>query len=229
MTIITIGRGQENKYVIDEPEISRLHAIVKVNNTGKLWVIDKSSNGTFVNGIRIASNVAVPVTRKDDVSFASVRHLDWTEIPDPAKKIKIGIIAALAAIVLMVAAIFVIPMLDSSSELPPEQPISNPPAVSNDSVQKKDTVKVKDKDEKNDTTKKATNANWANEIVAREAAQKRAAAAKNKTKTQPKPQSATTPNNNPNHNPNHNPNSNSKPKPTPKPKPKPTGEGNRIF
>lgn len=184
MTIITIGRGQENKYVIDEPEISRLHAIVKVNNTGKLWIIDKSSNGTFVNGIKIASNVAVPVTRKDDVSFAKVRHLDWTEIPDPAKKIKLGILAAVAAIALIVVAVVVIPMLGSSSELPQETPMNGGgTVVNNDSIRK-----AKDEQKKDTAAEKKSNPNWANQIVAREEAQKRAAeAARNKPKPAPKP------------------------------------------
>lgn len=49
--------------------------------------MDHSSNGTFINGIKITSNTPVPVTRRDIVSFANVSDLDWNRIPNPAKKI----------------------------------------------------------------------------------------------------------------------------------------------
>lgn len=210
MTIITIGRGPENKILIDEPEISRLHAMVKVDSFGKLWIIDKSSNGTYINGIKIARDVSVPVSRKDDVSFAKVRHLDWTRIPDPAKKIKIGALAVLGLIALVAILSIVIPMFKSSpapvDNAPLEQPSYNQPVAAvpdttskqkptegkeeNKTEQKKDDSKSSEtaKSEKEKSSKEATSENnspdWAKRIVEKEAAQKRAAEAAKKT---PKP------------------------------------------
>lgn len=159
MTIITIGRGPENKIVVDEPEISRLHAMVKVDGRGRLWVIDKSSNGTYINGIKIARDVPVPVSRKDDVSFAKVRHLDWARIPDPAKKIKLGALAALAVIALVVIASIVIPKLKSSPTPTPvndEAPYtpSVAPAPDNKAKQKPDSAAT----QKPDSTSKQKSA-----------------------------------------------------------------------
>ncbi len=50
---ITIGRDSSNDMVIDHPLVSKLHAEI-VKEEGKTFVIDRNStNGTWVNGIRI--------------------------------------------------------------------------------------------------------------------------------------------------------------------------------
>lgn len=160
MTIITIGRGLENKMIIDEPEISRLHAMVRIDSLGKLWIIDKSTNGTYINGIRIASNVPVPVSRKDDVSFAKVRHLDWTTIPDPSRKIKIGALAALAVIALVVLACIIVPLFKSSPAPDVNNvPSYNPPPATTapDTTSKQKPAEGKDNskaEQKSDDSKK---------------------------------------------------------------------------
>ena len=51
---ITIGRSSTCDIVIDDPRVSRLHAVVSVVG-GQVVVEDKSTNGTFVNGRRIAT------------------------------------------------------------------------------------------------------------------------------------------------------------------------------
>ena len=79
MKIYSIGRDINCNIVIDDNTdvISRRHATLNVSSSGKMTIVDQSHNGTYVNGIRIASNVPVPVTRKDNVSFAHVARLDW--------------------------------------------------------------------------------------------------------------------------------------------------------
>jgi len=84
--------------------ISRRHATLNVAPSGKMTIVDTSQNGTYVNGIRIAQNVPVPVTRKDKVSFAHVTKLDWNLIPKPNAIIKY-VAMGLIAIALVVVAV----------------------------------------------------------------------------------------------------------------------------
>ena len=52
-----IGRGNANELVIDSERVSRLHAVVTVDETFATITDLNSSNGTFVNGARIQSKV----------------------------------------------------------------------------------------------------------------------------------------------------------------------------
>lgn len=83
MKTYSIGRDVNCDIVINDSTdvISRRHAILTVTSSGKMTIIDQSSNGTYVNGIRISPNVPVPVTRKDTISLAHVTKLDWSMIP----------------------------------------------------------------------------------------------------------------------------------------------------
>jgi hypothetical protein len=54
---------------------------------GRIFITDHSSNGTFVNGMRIASDVDFPVRRKDVVSFANEIDLDWSLVPGRKRKL----------------------------------------------------------------------------------------------------------------------------------------------
>lgn len=83
MKAYSIGRDQSCDIVINDSTdvVSRRHAVLNVLSWGKFTIIDQSSNGTYVNGIRITSNVPVPVTRKDIISFAHVAKLDWNSVP----------------------------------------------------------------------------------------------------------------------------------------------------
>lgn len=103
MKTITIGRGEDANIVIDDEMVSRRHATIRISPWGKMELRDFSKNGTYVNGIRLAVNKPYPVTRKDVISFARVRQLDWSEVPDPMKPYKIGAIALLAIIAALVA------------------------------------------------------------------------------------------------------------------------------
>lgn len=103
MKTITIGRGDGADICIDDELVSRRHATIRISPWGKIEIRDFSKNGTYVNGIRLAMNKPYPITRKDVVSFARVRQLDWSEVPDPTKPYKIGAIALLAVIVALVA------------------------------------------------------------------------------------------------------------------------------
>lgn len=102
MKSYSIGREESSNIIVNDPSqmVSRHHATLNVDGR-KMTIVDTSSNGTYINGIRISSGTPVPVTRKDVISFAQVAELDWKCVPNDSKK-NIGIIAAIIAIVLAV-------------------------------------------------------------------------------------------------------------------------------
>ncbi len=63
---IAIGRSKDNDIIIDDLSVSRKHAILEVDETGKLFLTDlNSSNGTFVNNVRIREKT--PITTNDQI------------------------------------------------------------------------------------------------------------------------------------------------------------------
>lgn len=107
MKTYSIGRDINCDIVISDSTdvISRRHALLNVTSSGKMTIIDQSSNGTYVNGIRISQNVPVPLTRKDIVSFAHIAKLDWNQVPKSNIWVKY-LIAALIAVALIFGVIF---------------------------------------------------------------------------------------------------------------------------
>ena len=104
MKTYSIGRDNACDIVLNDHTdvISRRHAVINVSSSGKMTITDQSTNGTYINGQRISSNVPVPVTRKDSVSFAHVSTLDWNMIP---KSSKVGTYLLLVLAVVIVAAL----------------------------------------------------------------------------------------------------------------------------
>ena len=107
MKVYSIGREMGCDIVINDPTdvISRRHAILNITPSGKMTIVDQSHNGTYVNGIRIAQNVPVPVTRKDNVSFAHVARLEWNMVPKPTSP-WLYVIIGLVAVTLIVGGFF---------------------------------------------------------------------------------------------------------------------------
>ena len=63
---ISIGRSKDNDLIIDDLSVSRKHAILEQDETGKFFITDlNSSNGTFVNNVRIKEKT--PITLKDHI------------------------------------------------------------------------------------------------------------------------------------------------------------------
>jgi len=66
---VKIGRDQSNDIVINEPRISRNHAIINVLENGTFEIKDlASTNGTFVNGERISQKI---ITSADKIEVAN--------------------------------------------------------------------------------------------------------------------------------------------------------------
>lgn len=84
MIIISIGRDENNRIVLEDPAqaISNYHAELKIKDNGAMYLYDKSTNGTFVNGIRIAPKQDFPVQRGNTVLFANKVGLNWSTVPE---------------------------------------------------------------------------------------------------------------------------------------------------
>lgn len=77
MKVITVGRSQENNVVVDDPMISRIHLQIVQNDNGECSVVDlNSSNGTFVNGIKISGEFRL---QPNDTIRIGSSNLPWQE------------------------------------------------------------------------------------------------------------------------------------------------------
>lgn len=125
MKVLSIGRSDSCNIVIHDPEmlVSRKHALLKLYYTGKMEIVDMSTNGTFVNGIAIQKNKPCVVTRKDVVTFARVKQLDWALVPN-YRRATMALSAALTALIILLIAIASWPsgdkpsFIDGSSSMP---------------------------------------------------------------------------------------------------------------
>ena len=118
MKILTIGRDESCNIVLSDSTVSRRHAILKIHATGKMEIISMGQNGTFVNGVKLKSDTAYPVTRKDVVSFAHVRQLDWNQIPDVQRYYRYGIMAVIGLAVIITVIVVIQDMKDDTPRLP---------------------------------------------------------------------------------------------------------------
>ena len=77
MKRISIGNTPQSNIVLSSQFVSRNHAELLLLYNGDMLLVDNgSSNGTFVNGNRIAPNTEVLVTRADTV-FCADKQLNW--------------------------------------------------------------------------------------------------------------------------------------------------------
>lgn len=78
----TIGTESDNRIVISDStnHVSRHHSVLKLKHDGKYYIYDQSTNGTYVNDVKIKSKVDYPVSITDTVSFAQLSLLDWSKI-----------------------------------------------------------------------------------------------------------------------------------------------------
>lgn len=159
MKTYSIGRDLNCDIVINDSTdvISRRHALLNITPSGKMTIVDQSSNGTYVNGIRISQNVPVPVTRKDIVSLAHVAKLDWNQVPKSNQWMKYAIIAGIAIVVIL-GVIFGVKHLKSAPD--------NNGGVTPSTTEQVDSVAIKQKEvarqdsiknvERQDSIKRAT-------------------------------------------------------------------------
>src|SRR5262245_51066899 len=77
--VITIGREANNKYVIADSSVSRLHALLEKREDGYYLVDKNSSNGTFINGKKI-SQQKLSHSDKINLGNASLVFEDETQV-----------------------------------------------------------------------------------------------------------------------------------------------------
>lgn len=81
MILLKIGSAPGNDIVVNSPYVSALHAEMILLDNGEILIEDKnSSNGTFINGQKLTSNVETPVRRGDLIKFGNVQ-LQWHQVP----------------------------------------------------------------------------------------------------------------------------------------------------
>ena len=153
--IYTIGRDEGCDIVIPDSTdvISRLHATIRVESNDKIYLTDQSRNGTYINGMKMSSNVEIPVSCKDVVSLAHIYELDWSLVPKQKNKTKIFFWAVLLVALLGVAAYFFFGLNSGDSKDPVEQAPIPPVIMKSDTVSVRDTVPVKPNEEKPEETK----------------------------------------------------------------------------
>lgn len=147
--IYTIGRDEGCDIVIPDNTdiISRLHATIRIESNDKIYLIDQSRNGTYVNGMKMSSNVEIPISRKDVVSFAHIYNLDWSLVPKHKGNTTKTVLIILASLIVMTGIAYAIisylnnqESVDTPTEVPETQFI--PPTQ--DETIKPDTVVVRD-------------------------------------------------------------------------------------
>lgn len=108
MKKVVIGRGRECDVKLADTTdvVSRRQAVIVFSFFGKMTLYDTSSNGTFVNGERLAKQEGKVVTRNDKINFCHVWDLDWATVKDPYRGMKIALAAGIAALLLVIGALF---------------------------------------------------------------------------------------------------------------------------
>lgn len=96
MKLTIIGRDpKQASYILNSAYSSSYHAELIQLENGDLYLVDKSTNGTKVNGVGITPGKEILIRRGDYVQFAD-EVLDWSRIPiyekplDVKRLIKIG-------------------------------------------------------------------------------------------------------------------------------------------
>lgn len=70
---LNVGRGTDNDLHLNHASVSKVHAALKMDAGQNLFVADTgSTNGTHINGMRIAYGEARPITEGDVVAFGEV-------------------------------------------------------------------------------------------------------------------------------------------------------------
>ncbi len=83
MKLIVIGRDpRQAEIVIPNEYVSNYHAEIIQLDNGDTLIVDKSTNGTFVNGEKLIPGKETRIRRGDKVTFAGLDlSLDWMLIP----------------------------------------------------------------------------------------------------------------------------------------------------
>lgn len=117
--VLTIGRDEScDIHINDNTDVvSRHHAFVEVGRFGKYYIVDQSTNGTYVNGLRIPPQQKYEIRRGDEVSLAHTSLLNWEQVPkdNSLTYIIVGVVSALIVVAAVMAVLFYFDGKQSSS------------------------------------------------------------------------------------------------------------------
>jgi pSer/pThr/pTyr-binding forkhead associated (FHA) protein len=83
---LSVGRTKENNFAIEDGSVSKVHASLVLNKENQLLVADTgSTNGTFINGQRIAYGKAFPLAEGDRLKFGTV-DVTVRRVPKPIEQ-----------------------------------------------------------------------------------------------------------------------------------------------
>ena len=70
---LNVGRGSDNELTLNHESVSKIHAALLMTTEGTILVADTgSTNGTFINGRRIAYGESRKIDEGDVVGFGDV-------------------------------------------------------------------------------------------------------------------------------------------------------------
>lgn len=109
MKRITVGRGNDcDIIIIDETDnVSRHHLVISFNFMGKMKVSDTSSNGTFINGMRMLKGASIPVTKEDKIRLGRNIELDWNLVKDPYRSLRILAVSLLGILIIIGLSVYI--------------------------------------------------------------------------------------------------------------------------
>ncbi len=82
----SLGRSAENTFQVHDSTVSRRHAVISIDAAGTAWLTDLgSTNGTFVNGRRIALQTPVQVGDGSRIQLGSSTLLKYLKL-DPCEE-----------------------------------------------------------------------------------------------------------------------------------------------
>ena len=116
--VYNIGSNYRNDIILNSQTVSRYHASLRIGKDGKAYIRDNGSrNGTLVNGIKVSPNMDVRIKKGDNVVCGADDVTDQIANLIPSSGVgKIIAIAggAVAAVAIILAAIFLLPKLFKS-------------------------------------------------------------------------------------------------------------------
>lgn len=125
MKKLIIGRNNTCDIIIPDTSdlVSRKQAVLTYSLWGKMVLYDTSNNGTYVNGQKLDNGKGMWVTRKDKINFAQIAELDWNEVKDPYRKVKLLSVVFASVIVFASLLIALFVLYPSKNDNPVQEQI----------------------------------------------------------------------------------------------------------
>jgi adenylate cyclase len=82
--VITIGRGSANDLVLNDPSVSRFHAVLKKSSNEEIFIADRgSTNGVVIEGARVADETPIAHGTRVKIGIYDLRLESQREIQAP--------------------------------------------------------------------------------------------------------------------------------------------------